>query len=104
MLNVNKVILGGTVYNVKESTTKNGKQVARFTITTWSRKGEGKDDVAIFHECCCYGAKAAVILKYVKNKDLIFLEGEINQFENKEGKRVSNVIVHEFNFVEKKSA
>jgi single-stranded DNA-binding protein len=97
MLNKNLVILGGQIYNLKEAITKTGKKIAKFTITTWSKKGD--KDFPIFHDTVAYGSMAETIINNFKNKDLILIEGTVDQFENSEGKRISTVVVNEFSFV-----
>lgn len=104
MLNHCQVTAGGRVYNLKERKTSTGKSIAQFTLTVFKKQGEGKDDKPIFIDCVAYGTKAEVILKHVQDKTQLFIVGELDQYKNKEGRTIQNLVVNEFHFTDRKSA
>lgn len=104
MLNVNQVHVAGQVYNLKRAETKSGKTIAKFTISTWKKGSEGYEDKVTFHNIVAYGKVAEVILNNVKEKELLYVIGEIEMFTNPEGKQFNQILLNEFQFVNKKSA
>jgi single-stranded DNA-binding protein len=104
MINIDRVYLGGQIYNLREFRTKNDKTYVRFSLLTFKKNREGEEDTAMFHPVISYGGKAEAILKYFKNKDMIIIDGSLDTYKNKEGKDESVVVLDQFFFVGNKES
>ena len=98
----NKAMLLGKVYSINKEPTKNGKQMCRFNLLTFSYQGEGKEDKAQFHRIVAYGSKAEVLNKYCDDKRDLLIFGEIDYYKDKDGHTNTQIIVDEFEFADGK--
>jgi single-strand DNA-binding protein len=103
MANLNTLTLMGKVYSIKPAKTKSDKEMVFFTIATWKRQGEGKEDKAQFHNCVAYGKLAEIIINNVEEKRNLYVEGELDYYE-KEGVKHSQVIISRFEFIDSKAS
>ena len=97
MVNINAVMLGGSVSNFKPGVTKNGKTFLKLTLTTW-KQHEEKDDVPMFHNVVFYAGKADAILKYVKEKEPLIVSCQIEYRNNANGETYTSLVGTEFFF------
>jgi single-strand DNA-binding protein len=101
MLGVNQVILLGKVYNTKTMTSKNGKPITFFTLTTYKRMGEGEKDKALFHSCVAYGKLAEILGKYLHDGKELYVDGTLDYYE-KDGITKTQIVVVESQFTSAK--
>ena len=84
--------------------TNNGKAVTSFTLAV---DNPGKDSGASFIDCVAWDKTAEFINNYFMKGNAIIVEGRLSsrQFETKEGykKTVTEVVVHQAHFCEKKN-
>jgi len=97
MLGVNKVILFGKCYNTKTMTSKNGKAITFFTLTTYKKMGEGEKDKALFHPCVAYGRLAEILGKYLHDGKELYVDGALDYYQ-KDGVTKSQIVVIESQF------
>lgn len=100
MANYNNVQLMGRVYNLKPGETKGGKPMVFFSLATFKKMGEGKDDKAQFHSCVAYGNLADIIIKHVEEKRSLFVEGEVDYYKDKEEVQRTQIILQRFEFID----
>jgi single stranded DNA-binding protein len=104
MLAVNKVILLGPVYQIKKIETKSGKDMVAFTLKTWRSAGKNEDgtrkeDKKSWHKIVSYGSAATVLEKYLEDGKVIYLEGLMDYYKDKDGIERSQVILESFSFI-----
>jgi single-stranded DNA-binding protein len=99
MANLNRSTFIGKVYNIKPHTTNSGKPMVFFTIATWSKQGEGKEDKAQFHPCVAYAGLAEVIINHVTEKRELYIEAEVDYYE-KDGVKHTQHKVQRFEFAD----
>ncbi len=107
---MNKAILLGRLTKDVDLRTggANNKSFARFSIAVNRnfKNQDGKYD-ADFLNCVAFGKNAENIAKYFKKGNLIAVSGRIQtgNYKNKDGQTIytTDVMVEEFDFVEKKS-
>ena len=97
---VNKVILVGRLGKDPEVRfTSGGQAVANFSVATdesWKDKDGEKQKRTEWHKLVVWGKLAEIVQQYVKQGDLVYLEGRIQsrEWQDKEGqKRTSFEIV-----------
>lgn len=96
-----KVIgIGRLVRDSEKRATTSGLEVANFTVA-WN-KGES----AYFMRCVALGNTARAINKYTKKGDRLFIIGnlQIRNWEKDNGEKIkiTEILVHEFEFIEPK--
>jgi single-strand DNA-binding protein len=101
MLGVNQVILLGKCYNTKTMTSKNGKEITTFTLTTYKRMGEGVKDKALFHSCVAYGKLAELLAKYLHDGKELYVDGTLEYYQ-KDGVTKTQIVVVESQFTSAK--
>lgn len=99
MKGLNSVNLMGHTYNIKGMTSKNGKPITFFTLTTYEKQGEGKEDKPLFHSCVAYGKLAEMLAEKLTDKKVIFLSGSIDYYE-KDGVKNSQIKVASVSFTD----
>lgn len=97
MQGLNSVHLLGRAYNVKTMVTKTGKPMTFFTLTTYEKQGEGKQDKALFHNCVSYGKLAEMLAERLSDKKIVFVDGVIDYYE-KDGVRNTQIRVNSVSF------
>lgn len=99
MQGLNSVHLMGRTYNVKKMTSKNGKSITFFTITTYEKQGEGKPDKPLFHSCVAYGKLADLLADKLEDKKALFVEGTLDYYE-KDGATKTQIKVQNVSFAD----
>lgn len=104
MIAVNKLILVGPVYQIKKIPTRSGKPMLAFTVKTWRGQGKNedgskKDDKKAWHNVVSYGAAAEILEKYLVDGKVIYLEGCLDQYKDKEGTERWQVVLETFSFI-----
>jgi len=101
MPNLNKALLMGHLGKDPElQTTKNGKQVCKFSLATNERYND--EDHTTWHNIVAWGKQAEVISQYLHKGSALFVEGRIDnrQYEdNGVTKYFSEVVVMNFQFI-----
>jgi len=108
MVAVNKVILLGPVYQIKKIETKSGKDMIAFTLKTWRPMGKNEDgtrkeDKKTWHKIVSYGAAANVLEKYLKDGKIIYIEGVLDYYKDKDNIERTQVVLEEFSFMSEQS-
>lgn len=85
---MNNVNLLGRSYNLKKITSKNGKSITFFTITTYEPQGEGKADKPQFHPCVAYGKLAELCADKLHDKKQVFVEGSLDYYMKEDHKEM----------------
>jgi single-strand DNA-binding protein len=96
MIGVNKVILVGRVASdVECKTTRNGRNLTRFSVAIPRRNAQGEPAVDFF-SITTWDRTAETCGKYVKKGEKIFLEGYLRKsvWETDQGEKRSRVEIH----------
>lgn len=104
---MNKVIeIGRTTSDIELRQTTSGTSVAEFSIAvkrTFKTNGNYESD---FFRCIAYSKLAETISKYVKQGDMIGIEGRLQtrNYTNREGRKVyvTEIIVENVEFLQSK--
>lgn len=102
MLNI-CTLMGRFTHNPEVRTTKNGKNVMRFSLAVSRQRtnSEGQRDVD-FIDCVAWDATAEFIAKYFGKGDPIIIVGNLStrNYEDRQGnkRKACEVIVREVNF------
>jgi single-stranded DNA-binding protein len=103
MLPVNKVILLGPVYQIKEIPTKSGKEMLAFSLKTWrsggkDEEGNKKEDKKSWHKIIAYSDNAKILKQYLVDGKIVYLEGTLDYYKDKDGLDRTQVILNFFSF------
>ena len=101
MQGVNTVILMGKVYNIKTITSKNGKPITFFTLTTYKKMGKGEKDKPLFHSCVAYADLAEFLGKYLHDGKVLYIDGTLDYYE-KDGVTKSQIVIIKSEFTSSK--
>jgi single-strand DNA-binding protein len=104
MIAVNKVILLGPVYQIKSIETKTGKDMIAFTLKTWRPMGKLEDgtkreDKKSWHKVVAYGNAAKVLTQYLEDGKIIYLEGSVDYYKDKDSVERTQIVLESFSFV-----
>ena len=104
MIAVNKVILLGPVYQIKKIETRSGKDMVAFTLKTWRPMGKNEDgtkkeDKKSWHKVVAYGNAAKVLTQYLEDGKIIYLEGLVDYYKDKESVERTQIVLESFSFV-----
>lgn len=104
MIAVNKLILLGPVYNITSVPTKSGKAMLSFTLKTWrpggkDSHGNKREDKKAWHNVVAYGGAAEVLEKYLEDGKIIYIEGTVDYYQDKNGVNRTQIVLENFSFV-----
>jgi len=104
MIAVNKLILLGPAYQIKSIPTRSGKAMLSFTIKTWrpagkNQDGSKKEDIKAWHNVVAYGGAAEVLERYLVDGKVIYVEGTVDYYKDKDGVNRTQIILESFSFV-----
>lgn len=94
---LNKFIGMGTVHNLKKVETSSGKSMCSFSLRIY--KKTANSEIVTFINCNAYAGIADVIIKNVKDKESMYIEGHIQVYKDKDGVERFSVGVEEFKFI-----
>lgn len=93
---------GRITRDIEISTSKDGKEFARFTVAVDRRVKKGEEKKADFIDCVVFGQGAAFLNRFFKKGDGIVVEGTLtsDKYTNKDGKSVTrwSVLVDKMGF------
>jgi single-stranded DNA-binding protein len=103
MVAINKVILVGPVYQVKTIETQSGKDMITFTVKTWRpgrKKEDGSrgDDIKSWHNVVAYGGAARVLREHLTDGKVLYVEGVIDYYKDKNDVLRVQIILENFTF------
>lgn len=106
---MNKIFLLGRLgKDVETRITQNGTMVASFSLAVNRRFNKDGESECDWFNCTCFGKLADFVDHYLKQGTKIVLSGRIenNNYTNKKGEKVYNVVViaEEIEFAESKGA
>jgi single-stranded DNA-binding protein len=97
---MNELRLAGRIYSIKAIETKTGKAMVAYTVTTYTKQGEDKEDKAQFHNCVSYGNTAENILNNIKDRDSVIVFGYVDHYKDKnEVQRTQMIINRAYNTI-----
>jgi single-strand DNA-binding protein len=100
-MSVNKVILIGRIgQDLIPKETPKGSVYYRFSIATEHRSRDREAKVTTdWHSCVAWGKIGDAIAEFKGKGDEIYLEGRLNHWKNKEGGKMTDVVIENFVFI-----
>jgi YD repeat-containing protein len=99
MIAVAKATLLGPVYDLQPGKTKSDKAMLTFSVKTWRPQGEGREDKKNWFRVVAYDGAARVLSEHLRDGKILYLDGKLDMYRDKEGIERLQIILETFSFV-----